>query len=842
MENELTNELTTDNFIKYQIYLNLYNKIYDDTIKNKGNLKDYFDNMLIGISLSENNLKKKKETMEIKNTQTDLEYYSIKLTNESMRKIFTKLFKKYKKDINIFDYIKKKKVICETFLKKYNREKYRMATNNENDDEFSENQIINDGKFNDMPSCSLNVKNSSVISNCSTDDEYSDSEYIPESDEESSEFSENYSSSEEENIVNTYQPVGHQQYFPVENKFIKVDNILDKKYIDIVSNNSDNFKENIMYFSRLGDDMKKDILSKLDKIEKSSVSSKPMLFRLLESKMNDTCKTEIYKKIKQIQSEKSFGDNSKLINWVDAVLSIPFGIYHMDKIDTNKKKDILKILSHSNKCLNDAIFGHMEAKNKILQIIAQKISNPKSEGLTIGIQGPPGNGKTTLIEKGLSKALNRPFKYISLGGATDSSYLVGHSYTYEGSIWGKISDILIKSKCMNPIIYFDELDKVSNTPKGDEIINTLIHLTDPSQNVHFQDRYFMGLDFDVSRCIFIFSYNEGHKINKILKDRITEIHTKGFNVNEKIIIAKDYLLPDICKNVGIPKNKIKFDKHILDFIIQTYTYEGGVRGLKKLLFEIVLEINLRNLNKQKILNRFVKYPIKITKRLLLEDFFIKKNQITKQKIHNNPSIGKINGMYACDNGLGGLSIIEAIEVPSNDKYSLKLTGQQGNVMKESMLVAKNLAWHLLPSSIQKKWFRKWKQEITGIHIHCPEASTPKDGPSAGTAITCAILSCLLKIPINNALAITGEIDLSGNVLEIGGLEEKLYWTKKAGVKIVIVPDQNRKDVQKIKRKYPKLINKNFKVILVNTIWDVLPHVFKNHNKCIKFNNPFSPRK
>ena len=248
----------------------------------------------------------------------------------------------------------------------------------------------------------------------------------------------------------------------------------------------------------------------------------------------------------------------------------------------------------------------MTSRNRILwSEIGKWIKNPKSQGNVLAIQGPMGNGKTTLIEKGLSKALNRPFKYISLGGATDSSYLVGHSYTYEGSIWGKISDILIKSKCMNPIIYFDELDKVSNTPKGDEIINTLIHLTDPSQNVHFQDRYFMGLDFDVSRCIFIFSYNEGHKINKILKDRITEIHTKGFNVNEKIIIAKDYLLPDICKNVGIPKNKIKFDKHILDFIIQTYTYEGGVRGLKKLLFEIVLEINLRNLNKQKILNRFV---------------------------------------------------------------------------------------------------------------------------------------------------------------------------------------------------------------------------------------------
>ena len=169
-------------------------------------------------------------------------------------------------------------------------------------------------------------------------------------------------------------------------------------------------------------------------------------------------------------------------------------------------------MTKSRDILDSAVYGHDKAKNKILQIIAQNLNNPKSNGLVLGIEGPMGNGKTTLIEQGVSKVLNKPFSYIALGGATDGSFLDGHSYTYEGAVWGKLVDVLMKSKTMDPIIYFDELDKVSKTDKGDEIINILMHLIDSSQNKHFNDKYFTGVDFDFSRVTFIFSYNDGNNI------------------------------------------------------------------------------------------------------------------------------------------------------------------------------------------------------------------------------------------------------------------------------------------------------------------------------------------
>ena len=232
-------------------------------------------------------------------------------------------------------------------------------------------------------------------------------------------------------------------------------------------------------------------------------------------------------------------------------------------------------------------------KNQIVQLITQWITNPESGGNVIGIQGPMGNGKTTLVKEGISKAVDRPFAFITLGGCSDSAYLEGHNYTYEGSLWGKIVDVLMQTQCMNPIIYFDELDKVSETKKGEEIINMLIHLIDTSQNTEFQDKYYSGIDIDISKAIFIFSYNDKNKINPILFDRLLNIETNGFEKEDKIEIAKNYLVKGILKQLGMDKELVILENDVVDYLIENYTDgEKGVRSLKKCLELVYSKLNV----------------------------------------------------------------------------------------------------------------------------------------------------------------------------------------------------------------------------------------------------------
>jgi len=255
-----------------------------------------------------------------------------------------------------------------------------------------------------------------------------------------------------------------------------------------------------------------------------------------------------------------------------------------------------------------------------MQMIGQWISNPNSVGTAIAIHGPMGTGKTTLVKEGISKVLNRPFSFLALGGATDSSFLEGHSYTYEGSVWGRIVEILIKSKCMNPVIYFDELDKISDTPKGEEIVGILTHLTDTTQNSQFHDKYFSGIDFDLSKALFIFSYNDEKKVNPILRDRMYRIETKGYDKKQKTTIAKQYLVPAIEKNINFDAGKIIIPDDTLHYIIEKYTaQEKGVRNLKRCLEIIYSKLNLfrlmkpdHNLFNNKMKTLKLEYPFNVT--------------------------------------------------------------------------------------------------------------------------------------------------------------------------------------------------------------------------------------
>jgi endopeptidase La len=598
----------------------------------------------------------------------------------------------------------------------------------------------------------------------------------------------------------------------------------DLDYLKLRHTDNNERKKDIKYFRGLAEDEKDQTLELIETINKMNDQHKPLLFKVIESGMSLDNKANVIKKLEGIESSEGGGsDYFKLKTWVEGLLKVPFGIYKSEKVSkSSSKRNITKYLNRCSNILDKAVYGHSDAKRHILQILAQNISNEDSKGNIFGIQGPMGNGKTTLVEEGIAKSLNRPFAFISLGGATDSAYLEGHGYTYEGSIWGQIVEVIMKSGCMNPIIYFDELDKVSETPKGDEIINILMHLTDHSQNTHFHDKYFQGIDFDLSKAIIVFSYNDMYKINPILRDRIVNIKTKGFKNQEKLKIAQEYLMPKILKDVGIYKKNFKISNELVTMMIESYTSEGGVRKLKELLYEIIREVNLREMTGGKLNNNKVVYPFEITEDIIKKEIFHKKYEYKIQNISETPRVGIVNGLYASSNDTGGITVVEALPIPTSEKLGLELTGQQGDVMKESMKVARSVAWSILPDNLQEDYQSKWKNGATGIHLHCPEGATPKDGPSAGGAITTAIISLLTGTKIKNDVAMTGEINLSGQITEIGGLDSKLNGAKKAGVKLALIPKDNEKDLHKIIKEDSNLIEKSvFDVQIVSDIYQIL---------------------
>ena len=368
-------------------------------------------------------------------------------------------------------------------------------------------------------------------------------------------------------------------------KVNKFNNLLKQN----ISNNNNDFK----HFKENLDNPSQDyVINELTAINNyyNNITT-PYKIQLLESKhIPHDIKAIAFRKITTFQNmDPHTGEYYKLKNWVDAFMCIPFGKYNSLPVtlDADGIDKCSEFMNNSLKILDEAVYGMSDVKMQIMQMLGQWISNPDAAGTSLAIKGPMGTGKTTLVKDGISKILGREFAFIALGGATDSSFLEGHSYTYEGSLWGKIVDILIQTKTMNPVIYFDELDKISDTPKGEEIIGILTHLTDNSQNTKFHDKYFADLHFDLSKAIFIFSYNYEDKVNPILKDRMFCVETSGYNTNEKTVISSNYLIPKIINQVNIKKEDIIFNNETIKYIIDNYTNkEQGVRNLKR-CFEII---------------------------------------------------------------------------------------------------------------------------------------------------------------------------------------------------------------------------------------------------------------
>ena len=357
-----------------------------------------------------------------------------------------------------------------------------------------------------------------------------------------------------------------------------------------------------------------DILNKEEEVYSYFRNDIPIRYKILYTKLPIGTKSLILQKIDFFE-KMSDTDNEyyKLSKWLNGLSQIPFDIFVSMPVSINDNSVIIqKFLFNSYNILSKTIYGQYNAKNKIMQILAQWITNPNSTGQIIALEGPPGVGKTSLIKHGVSKALERPFCFYALGGATDVSNLEGHSYTYEGAIWGRIVEMLMECKVMNPVIFFDELDKISESIKGNEITGLLTHLTDYTQNNIFNDKYFTGVNIDMSKTLFFFSYNNINMINPILKDRLTIVKFNGYTIDEKIRIVIDFIIPQLLVNIGFIKDDIIIDEDTIKYIIEKYTNnEDGVRNIKRCIEEIFLKINLLRLmkNKESSISIDIKYYI-----------------------------------------------------------------------------------------------------------------------------------------------------------------------------------------------------------------------------------------
>jgi ATP-dependent Lon protease len=375
------------------------------------------------------------------------------------------------------------------------------------------------------------------------------------------------------------------------------------------------------------------IIKEIREINKITRVEIPHRMSLLEAKIPPIFKAHAMKKLNSLRyMEPGSGEYYKIKNWVDTFMRIPFNKYENLPINISDGVEAChEFMAKAQETLDSAVYGLNDAKMQIMQMLGQLVTNPSALGTAIAIKGPMGTGKTTLVKEGISKILNRPFAFIALGGATDSSFLEGHSYTYEGSIWGKIVQILIDSKCMNPVIYFDELDKISDTPKGEEIAGILTHLTDTSQNSQFHDKYFAEIDFDLSKCLFIFSYNDESKVNPILRDRMYRIQTKGYDKKQKTVISNNYLLPRIREQVKFSTEDISIPEDSIHHIIEKHCEkEDGVRNLKRCLEIIYTKLNLYRLMRpgsnlfEDEMSLAVEFPFTVTKDIV--DKLIKKER------------------------------------------------------------------------------------------------------------------------------------------------------------------------------------------------------------------------
>ena len=410
-----------------------------------------------------------------------------------------------------------------------------------------------------------------------------------------------------------------------------------RKFVEMVTKpvEENNIDDQIDQFKALDSPKKRSMLEALEKRSEYVKKEEPLMFRLLQMKLTSETMAMVMSRYNALNTmDPSSGEYYKLRAWMEKLVSMPLGLYKEMPVRLEEGAEACApFMNKARRCLDDAIYGQDEAKLQIMQFIASKIANPTASGLSLLLLGPPGIGKTSLIKNGIAKALEWPFQFISLGGDSDSSTYTGHQFVYEGSHCGRIANCLAQAKSMSMVLMFDELDKISATPKGEEVQNLLIHLTDPVQNEDFEDKYLSGVPIDLSKVMFVFSGNDLNKIDKILLDRMTVVELEGYNSKEKMAITENFLLPSALKEVNL-NEKVGISKEIIEHIIREHAGdEKGVRSLKRCIEQITQKINmLRMFNTKDLPFHIPNFNLPFVLKKEHVDLFLKKKKPIDQSI------------------------------------------------------------------------------------------------------------------------------------------------------------------------------------------------------------------
>jgi len=522
---------------------------------------------------------------------------------------------------------------------------------------------------------------------------------------------------------------------------------------------------------------------------------------ILKAKMPKLIQEKCMAELKKLKSMSPMSAESTVVrNYLDWMTELPW---------SNKSK-INNDLKNAQEILDQDHFGLEKVKERIIEFLAVQKRIQKLKGPILCLVGPPGVGKTSL-GKSIARATGRKFIRISLGGTRDEAEIRGHRRTYIGSLPGKIIQMMKKAGTKNPLFLLDEIDKVGNDYRGDPS-SALLEALDPEQNKEFNDHY-LEVEYDLSDVMFVTTANTLNILPPLL-DRMEVIRIPGYTEDEKVGISQKYLIPKQTKNNGLKSDEWKIEELINRKIIRNYTRESGVRNLEREISKIARKIVKKIDAGEKINNPIIDSDL--SKYLGIEKF-------NYGEIEEQNRIGVVTGLAWTEAG-GEILKIETVVMPGKGK--MEITGKLGDVMQESVKAAKSyirsrsLDYGIIPPIFEKKDF----------HVHVPEGATPKDGPSAGVGMITSIVSAITEIPIDKDLAMTGEITLRGIVLPIGGLKEKLLVAHRAGIKKVLIPFENKKDLVEI----PEVIKKNIEIILVKNVDEVLKHALTKELKRIEW--------
>ena len=532
----------------------------------------------------------------------------------------------------------------------------------------------------------------------------------------------------------------------------------------------------------------KAIQKELGEIEDGKDETSSLDKAIIKAKMPKEVQKKCMAELKKLKNMSSMSAEATVVrNYLDWMIDVPW----------YKKSDVNIDLNKATKILDEDHFGLEKVKERIVEFLAVQKRMQKLKGPILCLVGPPGVGKTSL-GKSIARATNRQFIRMSLGGVRDEAEIRGHRRTYVGALPGKIIQMMKKAGTKNPLFLLDEIDKVGNDYRGDPS-SALLEALDPEQNITFNDHY-LEVDYDLSDVLFVTTANTLNILPPLL-DRMEVIRLPGYTEDEKINIADNFLLPKQIKDNGVKKGELILSDGTIKETIRSYTKESGVRNLEREISKIARKTVKKIVAKEET-------AVVVNEKNLSNFLGVKKYKFGEQESENK--IGIATGLAWTEYG-GDILKIETVNMPGKGK--MQITGKLGEVMQESVKAAKSyvrsksLEYGVIPPFFDKKDF----------HIHVPEGATPKDGPSAGIAMVTSIVSSITKIPVNKEIAMTGEVTVTGQVLEIGGLKEKLLAAHRAGIKQVLIPKDNEKDLVDM----PQKIKDDIKITPISVVDEVL---------------------